>query len=134
VRSRSITLPRAGDGDPRRRRAYAHHHGSLLDIATELQLKSQGPGGGWYAADLGRFISEDPIQDGSNWYAFAGNNPVVYADPTGLYQQGHPLQGGSRAFDNSIRQLVNNPTRTAAPTRSTSTFTSPITLATEGSL
>jgi hypothetical protein len=57
-----------------------------------LQLKGER----WYSPDLGRFVSEDPIQDGSNWYAFAGNNPVTYADPTGLYQQGHPLQGGGR--------------------------------------
>jgi RHS repeat-associated protein len=66
------------------------HHGSLLDVTTGLQLKSER----WYSPDLGRFISEDPIQDGTNWYMFAGNNPVIYADPTGLYQQGHPLGGG----------------------------------------
>jgi RHS repeat-associated protein len=69
--------------------AFAHH-GSLLDVATGLQLKSER----WYSPDLGRFISEDPIQDGTNWFMFAGNNPVIYADPTGLYQQGYPLGGG----------------------------------------
>jgi RHS repeat-associated protein len=73
--------------------AFAHH-GSLLDVATGLQLKSNGPGGRWYSPDLGRFISEDPIQDGTNWYLFAGNNPVIYADPTGLSMQGYPLNGG----------------------------------------
>ncbi|QDT75448.1 hypothetical protein I41_46590 [Lacipirellula limnantheis] len=66
------------------------HHGSLLDAATGLQLKGER----WYSPDLGRFVSEDPIQDGGNWYAFAGNDPVSFADPTGLYQQGHPLAGG----------------------------------------
>src|SRR5690606_38023593 len=40
------------------------HHGSLLDAATGLQQKGER----WYSPDLGRFISEDPIQDGSNWY------------------------------------------------------------------
>ncbi len=70
--------------------AFAHH-GSLLDAATGLQLKGQR----WYSVDLGRFVSEDPIQDGANWYMFAGNDPVNYADPSGLCQQGHPLTGGS---------------------------------------
>jgi RHS repeat-associated protein len=57
-----------------------------------------------YDSSLGRFISEDPIQDGSNWYAFAGNDPVNFADPSGLSQQGHPLGG---AFSGN---------RTTAPT------------------
>ncbi|MDR2570582.1 MAG: RHS repeat-associated core domain-containing protein, partial [Oscillospiraceae bacterium] len=33
---------------------------------------------------LGRFINEDPIFDGWNWYVYAGNNPVMYHDPMGL--------------------------------------------------
>jgi RHS repeat-associated protein len=56
------------------------HHGSLLDQDTGLQLK----GARWYSADLGRFVSVDPIHDGSNWYAFAGNDPINQSDPTGL--------------------------------------------------
>lgn len=47
-----------------------------------------------YDPHLGRFISIDPIHDGSNWYMFAGNNPVNYADPLGLSLQGYPLGGG----------------------------------------
>ncbi|WP_428304807.1 RHS repeat-associated core domain-containing protein [Lacipirellula sp.] len=66
------------------------HHGDLFDTATGLQLK----GARWYSADIGRFISEDPIEDGSNWYMFAGNDPVNYADPSGLSLQGYPLNGG----------------------------------------
>ena len=31
-----------------------------------------------------RFISEDPIRDGLNWYAYVGNNPIMYVDPLGL--------------------------------------------------
>lgn len=66
------------------------HHGSLLDASAGLQHKGRR----WYSPDLGRFLSEDPIQDGANWYAFAGNDPVNFADPSVLYQQGHPLNGG----------------------------------------
>ena len=34
-----------------------------------------------------RFISEDPAKDGVNWYAYCGNNPVMFVDPLGLYDR-----------------------------------------------
>ncbi|MBR5236915.1 MAG: RHS repeat-associated core domain-containing protein [Clostridia bacterium] len=42
----------------------------------------------YYDASTGRFITEDPIRDGLNWYAYCGNNPVNCVDPWGLYEQG----------------------------------------------
>ncbi|WP_028972643.1 RHS repeat domain-containing protein [Spirochaeta cellobiosiphila] len=38
----------------------------------------------WYDAQAGRFITEDPARDGSNWYLYTANNPLRYIDPTGL--------------------------------------------------
>ncbi|NLW48759.1 MAG: peptidoglycan DD-metalloendopeptidase family protein [Firmicutes bacterium] len=38
----------------------------------------------WYDQEIGRFISEDPIKDGLNWYTYAVNNPLRYIDPSGL--------------------------------------------------
>ena len=38
----------------------------------------------YYAPNIGRFITEDPIRDGLNWYIYANNNPITYADPMGL--------------------------------------------------
>ena len=41
----------------------------------------------WYDANLGRFISEDPIGfagDDVNLYGYTWNNPIKYSDPTGL--------------------------------------------------
>ena len=38
----------------------------------------------YYDASTGRFITEDPIRDGTNWYAYANNNPIMYIDPWGL--------------------------------------------------
>ena len=38
----------------------------------------------YYDASTGRFISEDPIQDGVNWYVYCGGNPVNYLDISGL--------------------------------------------------
>lgn len=39
----------------------------------------------YYSADLGRFISRDPIgmRDNVNLYTYVGNNPVKYVDPMG---------------------------------------------------
>jgi len=38
----------------------------------------------YYDASVGRFISRDPAKDGTNWYAYCGNNPLKKTDPTGL--------------------------------------------------
>ncbi len=37
----------------------------------------------YYAPGLGRFLSEDPLRDGDNWYVYCNNNPVRYVDPSG---------------------------------------------------
>ena len=38
----------------------------------------------YYDSENGRFISEDPIKDGYNWYSYCGGNPVMFVDPLGL--------------------------------------------------
>jgi hypothetical protein len=51
----------------------------------------------WYDPTLGRFITEDPIKDGVNWFAYVSNNPLNRIDPTGLKEivdtdkHGNPL-------------------------------------------
>ncbi|TVQ22280.1 MAG: RHS repeat-associated core domain-containing protein [Spirochaetaceae bacterium] len=37
-----------------------------------------------YTPATGRFFTEDPIKDGSNWYAYVNNDPVNFVDPLGL--------------------------------------------------
>ena len=39
----------------------------------------------WRSEDGSSFISEDPARDGSNWYGYAGQNPMVYVDRIGLF-------------------------------------------------
>ena len=39
----------------------------------------------YYDPSSARFISEDPIRDGYNWYAYCGGNPITKIDPWGLY-------------------------------------------------
>jgi RHS repeat-associated protein len=38
----------------------------------------------YYDSDKGRFINEDPIKSGLNWYTYCENNPVMFIDPLGL--------------------------------------------------
>ncbi len=38
----------------------------------------------YYDPAIGRFISEDPVKDGLNWYVYCSNNPVMFVDPLGL--------------------------------------------------
>ncbi len=38
----------------------------------------------YYDPEIGRFITEDPVKDGSNWYVYCGNNPIMFVDPSGL--------------------------------------------------
>ena len=37
-----------------------------------------------YSPAYARFMTEDPIRDGENWFAYVGNNPVNWIDPWGL--------------------------------------------------
>ena len=38
-----------------------------------------------YRTSIGRFVSEDPIRDGVNWYTYCINNPSRFTDPTGCF-------------------------------------------------
>src|SRR5438105_598325 len=41
-------------------------------------------GNRYYDSSIGRFISQDPIRAGDNWYAYCDNNPLSHIDPNGL--------------------------------------------------
>ena len=38
----------------------------------------------FYNPATGRFLNEDPIRWGYNWYLFTSNNPIMFIDPWGL--------------------------------------------------
>jgi RHS repeat-associated protein len=49
-----------------------------------------------YSPELGRFLQRDPAgyADGMNLYAYAGNNPLLFSDPYGLYRWSHGTLDG----------------------------------------
>ena len=57
--------------------------GKDLDAATGLYYFNAR----WYDAGTGRFISQDPMRDGANWYVYVGNNPLGFVDPSGMIGQ-----------------------------------------------
>lgn len=54
--------------------------GYQMDITTGLYFAQARR----YDAMAGRFIGEDPIHYGANWYTYASGNPLNIIDPTGL--------------------------------------------------
>jgi RHS repeat-associated protein len=68
-------------GNPYR---YAGRH---LDFETGFYYNRAR----YYSPQLGRFLSADPIGygDGLNMYAYVGNNPMNFRDPSGLTRKSH---------------------------------------------
>ncbi|MEX2170785.1 MAG: RHS repeat-associated core domain-containing protein [Pirellulales bacterium] len=57
--------------------------GHFRDPVTGLQLNGKR----WYNPAIGRWMSEDPIKDGTNWGIYVGNAPTMFVDPNGLAEQ-----------------------------------------------
>jgi RHS repeat-associated protein len=76
----------------------------------------------YYAPDLGRFVSEDPIglAGGINPYTFAGNDPVNGSDPSGLVPCWGCLTNitiiASGSWPDVTREWFNNFARGGGPT------------------
>ncbi len=60
--------------------AYGGAFGYQSDDDSGLMLL----GHRYYDSSTGRFLSRDPIGDGSNWYVYCKNNPISFADVDGL--------------------------------------------------
>ena len=69
--------------------------GEFYDVETGMvYLRAR-----YYDPSIGRFISEDPIRDGYNWYVYCSNNPIRYVDYLGLFSSGDTLKMGSSATE-----------------------------------
>ncbi len=61
---------------------YVGQHGVMAEQNDHYYMRAR-----YYDADIGRFISEDPIgfEGGINLYAYVENNPVNAIGPNGLW-------------------------------------------------
>ncbi len=51
----------------------------FVKVHSLSELDYSGAGPQW-----GTYLAGDGCGDGANWYAYCGNNPIKYVDPTGL--------------------------------------------------
>jgi RHS repeat-associated protein len=56
----------------------------------------------YYDSSIGRFITQDPIGDGDNWYSYSDNNPMIETDPEGLQAKGDK---SVEEYDKHIRDI-----------------------------
>jgi uncharacterized protein RhaS with RHS repeats len=64
----------------------------------------------WYDPELGRFITEDPIKDGLNWFAYVNNNPLRYVDPTGLMSTDQDEYEENKSYESeNPEQIIGEP-------------------------
>ena len=64
-----------------------------IDLTDNLRLKSMRYLSPYYDPAIGRFVSEDPICHGYNWYIYANNNPIMFQDPSGLFAKNGTIFG-----------------------------------------
>ena len=58
----------------------------------------------WMDSSSGRFLTEDPIRDGNNWYVYCNQNPIKFVDENGLFPS---LSGIGKAINNGLNKASN---------------------------
>ncbi len=69
-----------GTGTATSRQGFVGSLGHVSDAETGLVYMRAR----YYDPNVGRFVSEDPMMNGVNWFAYCGSNPVNNTDSTGL--------------------------------------------------
>ena len=94
-----------GDKNPYR------YTGEYLDFESGfIYLRAR-----YYNPELGRFITEDALKDGSNWYAYCAGNPVMFIDPSGnsligLFAAALVTAAVAMAIDTTVQFIQNGNT------------------------
>ena len=57
---------------------YGGFFGVMTDVNGLVNMRAR-----YYNPVTKRFLTSDPAMDGSNWYAYAGGNPIMFVDPLG---------------------------------------------------
>ena len=87
--------PRATQGSPTSKHAYVGGLGHPTEDDTGLiYMRAR-----WMDPVTGTFVSEDPAQDGENWFAYCGSNPINSHDRTGLCMLGGAIAALTGAFN-----------------------------------
>ncbi|MDK3155839.1 RHS repeat-associated core domain-containing protein [Kamptonema cortianum] len=72
----------------------------------------------YYDSSTGRFLTRDPIKDGTNWYSYCGNSPITSFDADGLRKKVWISgdRGGVEPFEFLQRALYPGHKRLVHPT------------------
>ena len=74
--------------------------GEYYDEETDLiYLRNR-----YYSPIVGQFITEDPAKDGTNWYVYCRNNPIMHVDPWGL-DSWAIIDRSTYGWENAVAQM-----------------------------
>jgi RHS repeat-associated protein len=80
---------------------YGGFFGVMTDANGLINMRAR-----YYNPLTMRFLNSDPAMDGLNWYAYAGGNPINFADPTGYGAQ--KVLGAMNSGLNALGMVANS--------------------------
>jgi RHS repeat-associated protein len=69
------------------------------ELQEDLGLQWYDYGARMYQADVGRWFAVDPLEQFHSPYNYAGNNPILFVDPNGMYSSHFDQNDDEGAYD-----------------------------------